>query len=524
MRSKINKRREKKLAKGYYHRSFIILQSKDGAFNVMRGKDSAGYCKMEVKEDRCKMFLYVQDLKPQHDNGGGYDVFLVSADHTVPPEKIARIYTDERGRGECMLEFNINDIYQSGYSLDQFHALAVVYKGLGGIQYPLVGYANKRVELDWVGRVKKNIMRFYDNNRTLSQNNGEDISGQQTKTASDKSYVLEIVERDQEQGTIGIAIRDDEKYKEVSSAEMDKTKHKTEKRDDEKTTQDEEGRGVSFQHKWEPEELSDKEEVREEPTVADLREDDSTIEKDTAQQDAHRIVEKKDIMGQEVHRTTGEEDMAEQDIQTVIEEKSMPEGDAQATIKEKSMSEKDVKTTIEEKGMPEPGDPKIQGEKIKMAKIEDIKGKNIEHLRKGYQLKDSESACDSEETYWDKAKGYFTKLFETHKSVHLFNINMGDEQWVEVPQCGNWNSYGYIGMPYHYNDYYGYPYYDHHIVGLIKEKGKVRYVVYGFPSYSAMPPMFMHGFSRWVAVDNGYGMGYWLLFIDAYTGGIVYPY
>jgi hypothetical protein len=36
--------------------------------------------------------------------------------------------------------------------------------------------------------------------------------------------------------------------------------------------------------------------------------------------------------------------------------------------------------------------------------------------------------------------------------------------------------------------------------------------------------MFMHGFSRWVAANSGYGMGYWLLFIDAYTGGIAYPY
>jgi hypothetical protein len=38
-----------------------------------------------------------------------------------------------------------------------------------------------------------------------------------------------------------------------------------------------------------------------------------------------------------------------------------------------------------------------------------------------------------------------------------------------------------------------------------------------------VPPMSVYGFSRWLPVKNGYGAGYWLLYIDAVTGNITYP-
>jgi hypothetical protein len=80
-------------------------------------------------------------------------------------------------------------------------------------------------------------------------------------------------------------------------------------------------------------------------------------------------------------------------------------------------------------------------------------------------------------------------------------------------------------MTYSYNNYYDYPYYDHYIVGLMRENGEVRYVVYGIPGgYGAISSMFMQGFSKWLPARYGYGMGYWLMYIDACTGEIAYPY
>ena len=49
--------------------------------------------------------------------------------------------------------------------------------------------------------------------------------------------------------------------------------------------------------------------------------------------------------------------------------------------------------------------------------------------------------------------------------------------------------------------------------------------MYGVPgTYAAMPPVYMQGFSAWKPVRNSYRIGYWLLYIDALTGEITYPF
>ena len=107
------------MAKGYYHRSFVILQPvmEDLIFHPENG---CGHCKMEVINDKCKMSFHVQDLKPRQTDKGGYDIFLVSAHNNIPCLKIANIVIDERGR-ECILELDINHVAGFNYSLDQFH-------------------------------------------------------------------------------------------------------------------------------------------------------------------------------------------------------------------------------------------------------------------------------------------------------------------------------------------------------------------------------------------------------------------
>ena len=116
---------------------------------------------MEVINDKCKMSFHVQDLKPRQTDKGGYDIFLVSAHNNIPCLKIANIVIDERGRGECILELDINHVAGFNYSLDQFHGLALVCNDPEDIKLPLVGYANKRVTLDWAGRIKRELERHY---------------------------------------------------------------------------------------------------------------------------------------------------------------------------------------------------------------------------------------------------------------------------------------------------------------------------------------------------------------------------
>lgn len=142
------------------------------------------------------------------------------------------------------------------------------------------------------------------------------------------------------------------------------------------------------------------------------------------------------------------------------------------------------------------------------------------------------SKDDIKGNYWENVKDYFIRLFKTHRLIRPFDEDMGDAEWIRVQQQSPAGYPGYYVDPYYIQDYQPYhhmylggPYFDHYIVGLIRNQGKVKYVVYGIPSmYSMMPPINMTGFSRWVPIRNGYGMGYWLIYIDASTGCVVYPY
>lgn len=127
--------------------------------------------------------------------------------------------------------------------------------------------------------------------------------------------------------------------------------------------------------------------------------------------------------------------------------------------------------------------------------------------------------------YWSQAEEYYNRLFDRHKKVTPFDDVIGEVDWIRL------ESRHETVYPQYWSDYPAYLYgrdgwrLDHYLVGLVRSKGKVEYVVYGIPGiYSALPPMSMHGFSRWLPVKNGYGAGYWLLYIDAATGNIAYPY
>ncbi|MGI6536957.1 MAG: hypothetical protein ACOX22_01075 [Caldicoprobacterales bacterium] len=109
-------------------------------------------------------------------------------------------------------------------------------------------------------------------------------------------------------------------------------------------------------------------------------------------------------------------------------------------------------------------------------------------------------------TYWSKVESYYNNLFKNHIKVMPFEDGIGEVDWIRVE---NWDPGSWF---------------DHYLIGLHRHLGRVRYVIYGIPGmYTAVPPMSVYGFSRWLPVKNGYGAGYWLLYIDAVTGNITYP-
>ena len=66
----------------------------------------------------------------------------------------------------------------------------------------------------------------------------------------------------------------------------------------------------------------------------------------------------------------------------------------------------------------------------------------------------------------------------------------------------------------------------HYVVGVVKEKGKEKYVCYGVPAtYSKTPPVQLAGYCSFIplSVFDLEGKGYWVMFQDAVTGKCVTP-
>lgn len=478
------------LARGYYHRSFVILQPWDTKFNMKAEKSPAGYCKIEVRNDKCRMYFHVQDLKFQTAQQESYDIFLVSAQEGISPQRIATIDVDSRGRGECVVEVNVNDVGGSGYSLDQFHGLAVVRHDRDDISYPLVGYANKRVELDWAGRIKKDISRFYNKSvRTVAESRKE--SSQMRLAEENRS------EKAHKEPLLPIDDKKQKSIQDIITALAPLLHSKIQEGQ-------EEGNKLQMQQAYEKEDLDtvkgltgDREKSEDTAMIKEQKKDEKDIDvqrdegrsasemlQDVFEVREDRVVSadtngKKDAMLEEAPQAHTE-DRESKAREAVVQEMS-PEG---GQIQEQADADE---------SRPAEGESKIQGHTAELSR---------------------------EQTYWDKTKDYYIKLFETHRRVYPFIWEKEEVQWVEVPYVDDYSQYAYIA-PQHIDNVY----YDHYIVGLVKEKGEVRYVAYGIPGpYGSMPPVFMQGFSRWVPSRYGYGMGYWLMYVDAYTGEIAYPY
>ena len=114
--------------KSNYHRSFIILKPKSRGFEFVPNKAPTGYCKFEIRRGVGRAYIYMQDIKPSSSLDGNYEAYLISADDSIRPCKLAGLYTDEQGRCEHIVSFDADDIKGSGYTLENFHALVIAFR------------------------------------------------------------------------------------------------------------------------------------------------------------------------------------------------------------------------------------------------------------------------------------------------------------------------------------------------------------------------------------------------------------
>lgn len=142
-------------SKKSYNRFFIIFQEEDKGYGMGPDRPPTGYAKVETKNDKSKVTVYVQNLKPFESGECLYRCYLIShqddKDCTV---YLGLMNIDDLGRGECSWECSADNAFDSKTAVEKFNGAAVVVdrEGLDKVVAPLAGYMSKE-KFDWRSKI-----------------------------------------------------------------------------------------------------------------------------------------------------------------------------------------------------------------------------------------------------------------------------------------------------------------------------------------------------------------------------------
>ena len=107
-----------------YSRYFIILQEDEKGYAVASDKLPSGYAKLEMKNEKCKISFYVQNLKKE--STPYYIALICGKKDANKIIKLAELNIDEQGKAEITNESPIDNIANLGLSMDKISGAAIV--------------------------------------------------------------------------------------------------------------------------------------------------------------------------------------------------------------------------------------------------------------------------------------------------------------------------------------------------------------------------------------------------------------
>lgn len=129
-----------------YSRYFIILQEDEKGYSLSSDKVASGYAKLELKNDKCKISYYVQNLKKEITPY--YMILICSKKDVKKIIKIGEMNIDDYGRADICYEYPVNDVASSNISMDKVTGAAIVKLVDGNITSVMSGFASTEIP-DW---------------------------------------------------------------------------------------------------------------------------------------------------------------------------------------------------------------------------------------------------------------------------------------------------------------------------------------------------------------------------------------
>lgn len=134
-------------AKKSYSRYFIILQEDEKGFSVDANKFPTGYSKIENKNNKCKISYYVQNLNKSKEPY--YMILICSKKNEKKLIKLGKMNIDDYGRAEISYEYDINNIANSGISMDKIKGAAIVHFEETRMRAALTGFISGTRLEEW---------------------------------------------------------------------------------------------------------------------------------------------------------------------------------------------------------------------------------------------------------------------------------------------------------------------------------------------------------------------------------------
>ncbi|MBU3214859.1 hypothetical protein LL033_09280 [Clostridium estertheticum] len=107
-----------------YSRYFIILQEDEKGYSLESDKIPSGYAKLEMKNNKCKISYYVQNLRKEKQP---YYMILICGKKDVNKIiKVGKLNIDDHGRVDIFHEYDMDNIADTGINAEKIIGAAIV--------------------------------------------------------------------------------------------------------------------------------------------------------------------------------------------------------------------------------------------------------------------------------------------------------------------------------------------------------------------------------------------------------------
>lgn len=131
-----------------YSRYFIILQEDEKGYALASDKLPSGYAKLEIKNDKCKVSYYVQNLKKE--SAPYYMVLICNKKDAKKLLKLGELNIDDHGRAEIFYEYPLDSVGNSGINVDKVVGASIVRMMNSNIIPVMSGFTSTDIP-DWKG-------------------------------------------------------------------------------------------------------------------------------------------------------------------------------------------------------------------------------------------------------------------------------------------------------------------------------------------------------------------------------------